>query len=104
MSTQSPIRPIARGLIVAFDIFERKDIEKVNEKVSETLGTKPTIRKTPVSKPEDGLIAYVNYHASWKIEPLSSLLKTLASNCDEKGFKCNLKLLERYIEPSCGKL
>ena len=98
MSTQSLNKQIVRGLIVAFDIFERKDIEKVNEKVSETLKTKPSIKKTPVSKPDDGLIAYVNYHASWKIEPLSSLLRTLVSNCDEKGFKADFKLLDRYVE------
>lgn len=98
MSIQSLTNPIATGLVIAFDIFERKDIEKVNEKVSETLGTKPDIKKTPVSKPENGFKAYVNYHASWNIRPVSFLLKTLVSNCDEKGFKCDIELLEKYVE------
>jgi hypothetical protein len=98
MSNQSYTNPIATGLVLAFDIFERKDIEKVNEKVSETLGTKPNIKETPVSKPENGFKAYINYHASWNIKPVSFLLKTLVSNCDEKGFKCDFKVLEKYVE------
>ena len=80
MSIQSLNNQITKGLVVAFDIFERKDIEKVNEMVSDALDTKPDIKETRVSTIGTGINTHVIHHASWNIEPFSLFLKNLV-NC-----------------------
>ena len=98
MSTQSSPKTIVKGLMVVFDIFDRQEIEKVNEKVSKTLALKPIVTKSHISEMGGGLKAYVSYHAVWKIESLSSLITVLTRICNEKDFSCNFKLLKKYVE------
>ena len=89
MSTQN----IVRGVMITFDLFSKKDIEKVNAKVKDTFEVEPTIQKSAIIG--DSL---ETKNVVWKIESLRKLFATLKGICDEKGWTCNFDLMAKYVE------
>lgn len=89
MSTQN----IIRGVMITFDVFSKKDIEKINAKVEETFEVEPSIQKSAIIG--DSL---ETKNVVWKIESLHKLFATLKEICDEKGWTCNFDLMAKYVE------
>jgi len=93
MPTNDSAKHITRGVMVSFDIFAKKDIEKINAKVSKTFDVEPTIKKSAFMG--DSL---ETKNIIWKTESLSKVLATLRGICDEKRWTYDVDSMPKHIE------
>lgn len=87
---------IIGGLMVSFDIFEKKDIEKVEQKLNTVLRIQPKEEKSHITF-LGGPDSYEVCQNVWKVD-LSEVLKTLQVISDKKGFQLDNELLKTYIK------
>lgn len=87
---------IIGGLMVSFDIFEKRDIEKVEQKINGLFGIQPKEEKSHISfwGSHDSFEVSQNV---WKIN-LSDMLIVLSKISDKKSFPTKHELLEKYVE------
>jgi len=93
MPTNDSNKHIIRGVMISFDVFAKKDIEKINAKISKAFEAEPTIKKSAVfggSSETRNII--------WKTESLSKIFAALRGICDERRWTCDLDSIQKYME------
>jgi len=89
---------IIGGFMVAFDIFEKKDVKKVEQKIIALFGIEPETQKSHISFGFS--FSYNSFDVSqnvWKTN-LPEALTVFQKISAEKGFPIDKELLDKYVE------
>ena len=84
---------ISKGVMVAFDIFSKKEQGAINKKISEAIGVKPSNQKSAFfggSSETDNFI-----WTPTSLEPIFTLFKTI---CEKNGFSYDNKFVQKFVE------
>lgn len=94
MSTKNPKSVIVNGVILSFDVFEKKEIERIREKIFAEFGVKSKVEKTVLMGGFESEIA----QDIWNVELSPRTFEVVRSVCEKKGFEFNLGLVEKYLQ------
>ena len=94
MSTKNPKSVIVNGVILSFDVFEKKEIERIREKIFAEFGVKSKVEKTVLMGGFESEIA----QDIWSVELSPRTFEVVRSVCEKKGFEFNLGLVEKYLQ------
>lgn len=94
MSTKNPKSVIVNGVILSFDAFEKKENERIREKIFAEFGVRSKVEKTVLMSSFESEIA----QDVWNIELSPRTFEVIRSICEKKGFTFNLSLVEKYLQ------